>query len=199
MKNTSSFCRIGRCGGGNCSTSSAVRMPSTPGIFSASDGSMLRIFACGIGLVSSLQNTMPSARKSSAYFARPVTFATTSCGTKFWPTSLFAMSRLLSSAHDAAQVVIIGAAPTEIPGHREARLFYCWMRILTQQCDGGHDLTAGTKPTLWTQFRHKCCLHLVQLAVRSFDAFDRGDLPIANAVGQRRAGIHRRAIEDDGA
>ena len=83
MKKTSSFCRIGRCGGGNCGTSSAVRIPRTPGILSASEASILRIFACGIGLVSSLQKTIPSARKSSAYFARPVTFATTSCGTKF--------------------------------------------------------------------------------------------------------------------
>ena len=31
--------------------------------------------ACGSGLSSSLQNSMPSARKSSAYFALPVTFA----------------------------------------------------------------------------------------------------------------------------
>ena len=34
--------------------------------------------ACGIGLSSSLANSMPSARKSSAYFALPVTFATRS-------------------------------------------------------------------------------------------------------------------------
>src|SRR5690606_35919312 len=49
--------------------------------------SILLTRACGIGLVSSLQNTMPSARKSSAYFARPVTFASRSGGTKSLPIS----------------------------------------------------------------------------------------------------------------
>src|SRR5690606_22183922 len=43
--------------------------------------------AWGIGLVNSLQKTMPSARKSSAYFARPVTFANRSGGTKSLPIS----------------------------------------------------------------------------------------------------------------
>src|SRR4051794_31064594 len=157
-------------------------MPSTPGIFSASDASMLRIFACGIGLVSSLQNTIPSARKSSAYFARPVTFATTSCGSKFWPISLYAMSRLPRRPHDAFEIMVVGAAPAEIAGHREARLFHRRVRIVLQQSDRGHHLAAGTEAALRSKFRDECCLHLVQFAVRSLDALDRGDLPIAHAV-----------------
>ena len=36
---------------------------------------MDRTRACGIGLESSFAKTMPSARWSSAYFDRPVTFA----------------------------------------------------------------------------------------------------------------------------
>ena len=40
--------------------------------------SMLFTRACGIGLSSSLMKSIPSARKSSAYFACPVTFATRS-------------------------------------------------------------------------------------------------------------------------
>ena len=55
--------------------SSAVKMPSTPGSASAARVSSARTRAWGIGLTSSLQNTMPSARWSSAYLARPVTFA----------------------------------------------------------------------------------------------------------------------------
>ena len=58
--------------------SSAVRIAATPGMASASAASIRRTRACGIGLSSSLQNNMPSARKSSAYLARPVTFATRS-------------------------------------------------------------------------------------------------------------------------
>ena len=55
-----------------------VRIALTPGIASASLVSMRSTFAWGIGLTSSLANSMPSARKSSAYLARPVTFATRS-------------------------------------------------------------------------------------------------------------------------
>ena len=51
--------------------SSAVRIAFTPGIASAALVSMLITRACGIGLSSSLANSMPSARKSSAYFALP--------------------------------------------------------------------------------------------------------------------------------
>jgi hypothetical protein len=55
-----------------------VRIALTPGIFSAALASMLRTRACGIGLRSSRQDNMPSARRSSVYFAWPVTFATMS-------------------------------------------------------------------------------------------------------------------------
>ena len=55
--------------------SSAVRIPLTPGIASAALVSMRVTRACGNGLRSSFTNSMPSARKSSAYLARPVTFA----------------------------------------------------------------------------------------------------------------------------
>ena len=86
--NIGSVVRIGFSGGGSDGTSSAVRMSTTPSMASASEASMLRTRACGIGLVSSLQNSMPSARKSSAYLARPVTLATTSGGTKSLPIRL---------------------------------------------------------------------------------------------------------------
>jgi hypothetical protein len=59
-------------------TSSPVMIATTPGIAMAALVSMLRMRACGIGLSSSFAKSIPSARKSSAYFARPVTFATRS-------------------------------------------------------------------------------------------------------------------------
>ena len=59
-------------------SSSAVRMAFTPGMARAGAVLMLLTRACGIGLRSSLQNSMPSARKSSEYFAPPVTLATRS-------------------------------------------------------------------------------------------------------------------------
>ena len=65
-------------GASTAGRSSAVRIASTPGIASAARVSRFRTRPCGIGLSSSFVNSMPSARKSSAYFARPVTFATRS-------------------------------------------------------------------------------------------------------------------------
>ena len=52
---------------------------------SAADASMPLILAWGMGLVSSFAKIMPSARKSSAYLALPVTLARTSGGTKSLP------------------------------------------------------------------------------------------------------------------
>src|SRR5882762_3406483 len=190
---------MGGCGGGNCGTSSAVRMPSTPLILSAADVSTRRILACGIGLVSVLQNTMPSARKSSAYFARPVTLAVTSTGTKFLPMRLYAISSLPGCAHDGFEIVIVGTAPAEIAGHREPCLVNRRLRVVLQECDGGYDLSGRTEAALGSQFLDHGLLHLVQLAVRSFDALDRGDLAPAHGVGGGRARVRRHIVENDGA
>ena len=59
-------------------SSLARRMARTPGIASAALVSTLRTRPCGMGLSSSLAKSIPSARKSSAYFALPVTLATRS-------------------------------------------------------------------------------------------------------------------------
>src|SRR5688572_7164988 len=107
-------------------TSSAVRIATTPSIASASEASIESTRACGIGLVQSRQKSIPSARKSSAYLAWPVTLATMSGGVKSLPISVYvsccAMSGLpceLGGTHDAAQVVVVGSAAAEIAGHRE--------------------------------------------------------------------------------
>ena len=79
--NSGSFVRIGSAGAVAGGTSSAVSTATTPSIASASVASILTR-ACGIVLVSRRQNSMPSARKSSAYLARPVTLAARSGGVK---------------------------------------------------------------------------------------------------------------------
>ena len=61
-------------------SSSAVRIALTPGMARAALVSIRLTLACGIGLSSNLQKSIPSARKSSAYFALPVTLATRSGG-----------------------------------------------------------------------------------------------------------------------
>ena len=76
---------VGSSGAGSFVTSAALKITCTPGSATAALASTLRTRACGIGERSSLQNTMPSARKSSAYLALPVTLPCTSAGTKFFP------------------------------------------------------------------------------------------------------------------
>ncbi len=76
--------------------SSARRMPSTPSIRSAARVSTLRTRACGIGLSRSFAKIIPSARKSSAYRARPVIFALRSGGEMSVPITFSAISIRLS-------------------------------------------------------------------------------------------------------
>ena len=56
----------------------AVRIAFTPGMASAALVSMLLTRACGKGLRRSRANSIPGARKSSVYRARPVTLARSS-------------------------------------------------------------------------------------------------------------------------
>src|SRR6266849_11133020 len=135
-------------------------MPSTPLILSAAEVSTRRTLACGIGLARVLQKTMPSARKSSAYFARPVTLATTSTGTKFLPMRLYAISSLPGCAHDGFEIVIVGTAPAQIAGHREPCLIDRRFRVVLQQCDRRYDLSGRTEAALRSEFRDHGLLHL---------------------------------------
>src|SRR5690349_9362872 len=112
---------------------------------------------------------MPSARKSSAYLASPVTLATTSCGVKSWPSSLCAMVDLLRvarGAHDGVQVIVVGTAATQIAGHRMPRLLACGLRILLQQRHRRHHLPRRAEAALRTQLIDERLLHGMQLAFR---------------------------------
>ncbi len=82
-----SLVRIGLPGSSTSGTSSAVSTATTPSMARASEASIERTRAWGMGLVHSRQKSMPSARKSSAYFAWPVTLARTSGGVKSLPIS----------------------------------------------------------------------------------------------------------------
>ena len=77
----------------------------------ATASSTPRTRACGIGERRSFANTIPGARKSSAYFARPVIFAWRSGGAVSVPTSRSAMippyTLRASSAARIAQVRIL--------------------------------------------------------------------------------------------
>src|SRR5215471_16521845 len=174
-------------------------MPSTPLILSAADVSMRRILACGIGLVRDLQNTMPSARKSSAYLARPVTLAVTSTGTKSLPMRLYAMSSLPGCAHDGSQVVVVGSAPADVAGHGAPRLLDRRFGVGLQQGHGRDDLAGRTEAALRPEFLDHGLLHLVQFAIRALDAFDGRDLAPAHRVSERRARIGRDIVEHNGA
>src|ERR1700712_1827447 len=96
-------------------------------------------------------NTMPSARKSSAYFASPVTFATTSCGVKSTPRCLYAMVDLRGvacGAHDGIQIIVVSRAPAQVAGHRMARFFARGIRVALQQRHRSDHLARGAEAAL---------------------------------------------------
>src|SRR5262249_25959469 len=151
----------------------------------------------GIGLGRDLPTSMPSGRESWAYLARPVTLAVTSTGTKSLPMRLYAMSSLPGCAHDGSQVVVVGSAPADVAGHRSPRLLDRRFGVLLQQGNRGDDLAGRTEAALGSEFLDHGFLHLVQFAIRPFDAFDSGDLAPAHRVRQRRARIGRHVVEHD--
>src|SRR5439155_27231850 len=110
-------------------------MPFTPGIASALLASIFFTRACGYGLSSSFANSMPSARKSSAYLDCPVTFATRSGVTYFWPMSLLAISRIphvLGAFHQRRENLVVVLAPAQIARDAVRQLLARRIRIRFQ-------------------------------------------------------------------
>src|SRR6478735_2781214 len=125
---------------------------------------------------------MPSARKSSAYFASPVTLATTSCGRKSCPSSLCAMVdlRAAGGTHDGVQVIVVGAATAQVPRHGMPRLFTRRFRVLLQQRHGGDHLAGRAEAALRTELVNECLLHRVQFAIGAAQPLDGHDLAVAH-------------------
>ena len=158
--------------------------------------------ACGMGLVSSLQNTMPSARKSSAYLAAPVTLATTSCGMKSLPMCLKLLTRhprFSGGTHDAVEIVVVGAAATQIARHRQARLVTRGLGIVFEQRDRRHHLPGRAEPTLRRELGDERLLHRVQLAIGAGQALDGHHLARAHRVRERRTGDMADIVDEHGA
>ena len=80
---------IAALGASTIGTSSAVSIPTSPSIESMAEVSILTTFPCAIGLVYIRAKTIPSALKSSAKRALPVTFPRISGGTKSFPICLY--------------------------------------------------------------------------------------------------------------
>src|SRR6185369_1469821 len=145
--------------------------------------------ACGYGLESRRANTMPSARKSSAYLASPVTFATTSCGVKSWPSSLCAMVDLrgvAGRAHYGVQVVVVSTTAEQVARHGMPGLLARGLRVLLQQGHGCHDLPRCAETTLRRQFVDEGLLHGMQFAIRAAQALDGDHLAVAHGMRERR-------------
>src|SRR5690606_24442621 len=153
----------------------------------------------GMGLSSSLACSMPSATKSSAYLASPVTLACTSGGRKSWPSSLYAISRLPCGTHDGFEIVVVGAAPAQIAGHRQTRFLDGGLGIRFQERHGRHDLAGGAVAALRPEFGDEGLLDRMQLAVRPGEALHGGDRLVAHLVGQRGAAVIGDVVDIDGA
>src|SRR5688500_15647478 len=145
---------------------------------------------------------MPSTRKSSAYFASPVTLAMTSCGMKSRPRCLRATMDLRGVAgrkHDGAQVVVIGTAAAQVARHGMPGLLARGAGILLQPGHGGDHLAGCAEAALRPQLVDEGLLHGVKRAIRTTQAFHRHDLAAAHAMGERGAGVVGGAIDHHGA
>src|SRR5215510_9510851 len=103
-------------------------------------------------------------------------------------------SRLPSGPHDRVEIVVVSTAPTEIAGERVARLVTGRFRIGLEQRHRRHDLSRGAEAALRSKLVDEGLLHLVQLAIRTLEPFDGGDLAATQRVRQRRAGMMRRVV-----
>src|SRR5437016_9774819 len=120
-------------------------------------------------------------------------------GVKFLPMRSYAMSRLPSGPHDRVEIVVVGTAPAEITGERVARLVAGRLRIGLEQRHARHDLARRAEAALRSKLIDEGLLHLVQLAVRTLEPFDGGDLAATQRMRQRRAGMMRHVVDQHGA
>src|SRR5215813_9200141 len=98
-------------------------------------------------------------------------------------------SRLPSGPHDRVEIVIVGTTPAEIAGESVTCLVTGRLWIGLEQRHRRHDLARRAEAALRSKLVNEGLLHLVQLAVRTLEPFDGGNLTATQRVGQRRAGM----------
>src|SRR5579872_1210874 len=179
--------------------SSCVTMPFTPGMARASRASMCKIRACGYGLSSSFAKIMPSTRKSSAYFAFPVTLAIMSGVVKFSPTSfallegvlavtsgryvvlalesireldMFHSPRKFSASHQRIQNLVVILASAQITRHSARKFSTSRIRIGLEESNSGHDESGHAKGALETLLFHYSPLHRMKSAIVGGEPFN---------------------------
>src|SRR5215469_5613367 len=106
------------------------------------------------------------------------------------------MSRLPGGAHYRVEIMIVGAAAAEIAGHRVARLLARRLRIDFEQAHRRHDLARRAEAALRSKLFDESLLHRMEFAVRAFQPFDGGYPAPAQRVGQCRAGVMRKVIDE---
>src|SRR5579872_1762983 len=205
--------------------SSCVTMPFTPGMARASRASMCKIRACGYGLSSSFAKIMPSTRKSSEYFAFPVTLAIMSGVVKFSPTSfallggvlevtsgrsvafalgsigeldMFHPPREFSAPHQRSQNLVVILAPAEIARNTAREFSTSRIWICLEESNGGHYESGHAKGALETLLFHNSPLHGMKSAIFGRESFDCQDFLPPGRVREHRAGILRDVIDEYG-
>ena len=137
----------------------------------------------------SLVNSMPSARKSSAYLASPVTFACDSAGGREVFADQIVCHLTPPRRASRRSGIGVGAAAAQVAGHRLPRLFAGRLRGSRRASPPPTSPGPACRSRIGPQLVDERLLHRVQRAVRPREAFDRGHLAGTHGVGQRRAGV----------
>src|ERR1035437_6325147 len=198
----------------------AVRMALTPDIASAASAWIRFTRACGMGLSNNLQNNMPSARKSSAYFAWPVTFAYKSGVVQFLPISLYPVPywrsagllgattfllsnlrppQILSPTHHRGEDLVIVLAAAQASRDAVRQLLAGRIGICFQVSHRGHDEAGHAKRTLKSLFVDDALLHRMQGSIGACEALDGQNFSAPHRVREHRTGIVRNIVDQDGA
>src|SRR2546428_694327 len=185
-----------------------VMTAATPGILSALDVSMLLMRACAYGLRAMSRYSIPGSFTSSTYLPLPRMKRASSLRLTLCPMPPISVATLGlplgGLAHLARRVVdglhdvhVTGAA-AEIPGDRLTDLLLRRRGVRGEEADRGHHHSRGAEPALQAVLLVEALLDRMELPIL-LESLDRGDARLIHLHREEGAGLHRAAVEQDGA
>src|SRR5690606_24038557 len=112
-------------------------------------------------------------------------------------TSLGRASHVLRSSHRGVENLRIIGTAAQIARERVRHLIARRSGVVLKVADHRHDEARRAERALETGFVEDGLLHRMELLAIG-EPLDRGDLAAAYLVGEHRAGVVRRAVDEDG-
>src|SRR4051794_8637976 len=178
----------------------AVITASTPGTASASPESIETMFACARSERTATPCAAPGSARSSAYFARPVTFATPSTrGTEVPEILGSATGHGLGRVEHSVDDRLVAGAAADAAFEPVHDLLARRCRVRLEERLRRHHHPRRAEPALEGRVLQECLLHRVQVLLGDAEALDRLDRPPVELERERRAGADGQAVELHGA